>query len=529
MDARKRRKRRLAEPLFIAGLVVFSGAVFMRLWKLSNIPGILGDESWYGLQALKLLAGQPVRWRTPTTPWMNPFYISLVALTHLVLPASEYALRLPGAMCGLAALAGNYFSARALFGRRTARISTLALSVLAVNIAYSRFGWDSSQIALFTILLFYSSLAIAAARNPGRFIFFAAILYPAAVLVHAVNALTVVFPLTALAVRYGRTAVKYMFTGTMRRRLMKWTALSVAIGMALTVVWPGVREFDRIFGSVQSHLANPRLYVRATRGFIDLLSGAGPYTYIAGKVHLPAARTIIVCLVMLASIVVFFRTYRHQGRTDRLLWGSTAAALFLFFAFTGAFGLSPERERYALFLPAPIVLCMARSFSVARAAAGKKRGGLLTGAGLVLALVLLGDFYFNVFYFIEATGGPSERQLVTGKVDPKFAAVRHVLSNIPEGRKVYVLVDGWALRSTGQYLAHGRSEPDVREAKPPTEGTWKPAVDGPYWIITYKNGVLPDRLAGAIKEKLVTKNFKNYAGRTVVVVLGPSAGPNSLE
>jgi len=526
-DTLTKRQRRRTGPLFVAGLVIFAGAVFLRFWKLSNIPGILGDESWYGLQALKLLSGGSIRWSTPTTPWLNPFYISLVTLAHVMLPPSEPALRLPAVLSGLAALAVNYFSARALFGRKTAAVSTLALAVLPVNIAYSRLGWDASQSPLFTIALFYSSLGIAAARKPGRFIFLAAVLYPAAVLVHAANALTFVFPLAAVSARYGRSAGSFMLAGKTHRRLLKWAVAAVCAGAALAIARPAVREFDRVFGSVQSHLADPRLCARAAKGFIDLLSGAGPYAYIAGVVHFAVARAVLVSLLAVASAAVFFRTYRHQGKTDRLLWCSLAAALAVFFAFTGAFALRPERERYALFLPAPIVLCTARSFVVAGAAVGRRKRAILTCAGLALALTFLGDFYCNVFRFIEATGGRSERQLVTGKTDPKFAALRHVLSQIPEGQPAHVLVEDWALRNAGQYLAHGRAGLHVREAPPPAEGSWKPTAEAPYWIITYPDGALEARLDDSIKRKLARKSFRSYDGRAAVVVLGPSSGTDA--
>ena len=45
-----------------------------RTSDLGNLPGINGDEGWYGVQVNSMLAGRPFAMRTPTGLPLNPFF-----------------------------------------------------------------------------------------------------------------------------------------------------------------------------------------------------------------------------------------------------------------------------------------------------------------------------------------------------------------------------------------------------------------------------------------------------------------------
>src|SRR5688500_10239541 len=140
---------------------LLSVAVGMRIWQLDHVPGINGDEAWYGIQAMRLLNGEAVAWQTPTNNVLNPlFFVPLTAL-HMIASPSAALLRWPSALSGILALVLNYVLCRRTFDRPTALVTTVLLAVLPVNIAYSRFGWDTSQTLLTTLPAVYLPLLAA--------------------------------------------------------------------------------------------------------------------------------------------------------------------------------------------------------------------------------------------------------------------------------------------------------------------------------------------------------------------------------
>ena len=154
--------------LLLNTLGLLSVATWLRCHALGNVPGVNGDEAWYGVRAWWLLHGGPYGgWHTPTGNPLNPLFVGPLALLHLWLPPSIALLRSVAVAGGLAALAINWLLCRWVFDRRTAAISTLLLAVLPINIAYSRFAWDASQSLAATLPVVY--LALAAVRFPERF------------------------------------------------------------------------------------------------------------------------------------------------------------------------------------------------------------------------------------------------------------------------------------------------------------------------------------------------------------------------
>ena len=65
-------------------------------------------------------------------------------------------------------------------------VSTVVLAVLPINIAYSRFGWDSSQSLLFTLPVVHLSLLAIRGPQGRRWLAGAAAALAAATLVTAV-------------------------------------------------------------------------------------------------------------------------------------------------------------------------------------------------------------------------------------------------------------------------------------------------------------------------------------------------------
>ena len=82
--------------LTIITLVILSISIFLRIFALDNIPGISGDEAWYGILALEILAGEvAIDLHTPSGNLLNPFYILPVMATHFFFEPSYLLLRIP--------------------------------------------------------------------------------------------------------------------------------------------------------------------------------------------------------------------------------------------------------------------------------------------------------------------------------------------------------------------------------------------------------------------------------------------------
>jgi hypothetical protein len=180
-------------------------AVWFRCRSLDHIPGLNGDEAWYGVEAWKLLHGGQFSSHTPTGNLSNPFFFGPLVLLQACCRPSIAVLRSVSVASGLLALAVNWLLSRWVFDRRTARISTLALAVLPINIAYSRIAWDASQSLLATLPVLYLSLA--AVRFPARqdrLTAAAIVSLLAAVLVHPTNIFAGAAIVAALAARWRR-------------------------------------------------------------------------------------------------------------------------------------------------------------------------------------------------------------------------------------------------------------------------------------------------------------------------------------
>ncbi len=137
--------------------VLLAVAVGLRLWQLDRLPGVNGDEAWYGALAQRWLDGESIGWRTPTGNPLNPFFLFPLIRAARVLGAVDRVVAPPAVVSGLLACAANCVLCRSVFDRRTAILSTVLLAVLPINLAYSRFAWDASQSLLLTVFVLYAA------------------------------------------------------------------------------------------------------------------------------------------------------------------------------------------------------------------------------------------------------------------------------------------------------------------------------------------------------------------------------------
>ena len=109
-------------------MLLLTISVAMRLWRLDSVPGLNGDEAWYGVQALEWLDGpandgDSFSWRTPTGNLITPFFFLPQVLVHLYFEPGTATLRATAVTSGILALALNYWLCCQVFDRRTATIA----------------------------------------------------------------------------------------------------------------------------------------------------------------------------------------------------------------------------------------------------------------------------------------------------------------------------------------------------------------------------------------------------------------------
>ena len=131
-------------------LAVFgTGIAFRSLW-LANIPGINGDEAWYGAQLRDL---PHFTWHTPSGNIVDPFHMLPLALSQFLFPSGFLALRLPSLLSGLLLIGLGWLIFRKSLSPTVALIFALLVAGSPDLIAYSRFGWDASHTGLATLFV----------------------------------------------------------------------------------------------------------------------------------------------------------------------------------------------------------------------------------------------------------------------------------------------------------------------------------------------------------------------------------------
>ena len=124
LDVRDRR-------IVTAAIVALLGtAISFRLLRLASVPGVSGDEGWWGIQALAWLSGRPYEAHTTSGNPIDLFFLVPLALSHAIAPPSFLLLRIVPALVNLLALPVGFWFVRRLYGNTTAWIHTVGLAIM---------------------------------------------------------------------------------------------------------------------------------------------------------------------------------------------------------------------------------------------------------------------------------------------------------------------------------------------------------------------------------------------------------------
>jgi hypothetical protein len=524
----------------LQGIALLLVAVWFRCRSLGNLPGINGDEAWYGLRALEIIGGQPFPYSTPTGNPLNPFFLGPVTLLHAWFGPSVTLLRSVAVASGLMALALNWLLCRWIYGRTTAAICTICLAVLPINIAYSRFAWDSSQSLLATLPVVY--FALAAIRFPQRRGWFtaAAILSEAvAMLVHPANIFAAAVPAAALA--------SYLRWSDIRRlgdryASARWIALVLAL--ALIPIVMGCTYWLRSAGPsvVTSRLVGVKTIVQE-QGFVHfavlyprLFTGGTVYGYLAGSRswlewpygELAAGGGIDVLLfwiVLAAAVVTLWRSQKNENRAeDRVLVVTWALSVIGFLLVAGPPALVPGYERYGICLIAPTILLLARGMAtMLQSAAGT--GRLMLGAAALSGWLLLADCQTHYFAYIERTGGCAHRTFRTAAEEPKQTAVNLILAQREPGT-TWILSSAYWNELPLRYLAW--PAPEVRVVgSEQAEGSPEIATalaEGRVWYVEFTGSKELQQVRSALADRELHEwQIKDYGDRPLLSIVHAAA------
>ena len=124
-----------------------------RLWHLDSIPPVFfHDECDNTVNAIQILQGQgPGIFGLDWKP-QPALAVHLIALSLEAAGPSVTSVRLPSALLSLLALLPFFFLARRLCGPVPALFAAVLLAVHPGYLHFSRSGWESVQICLWTLL-----------------------------------------------------------------------------------------------------------------------------------------------------------------------------------------------------------------------------------------------------------------------------------------------------------------------------------------------------------------------------------------
>ena len=337
------------------GLVTLVGLV-LRVIGIDHLPGVNGDEAFYGVHALAWLHGASFfDLRTGTHLPMNPPYFGLVVALHRLFEPSVLTLRLAPLLHSYAAVALAYVLFRGR-GRAFAALFACVLALLPMHLGYARFAWDSSAVP--TVMLL--ALAAATRRRP----LWTLLAFGLCLWVHPMTmfaAPVLLAPL--LEAWWPRTAAGVP-------RLPSWRVVFAALALfeVLVVALVVLVHFNALPPPVLIVLRGPILLdapvrlvspleaIEFLRLYIDLLSGATLYRYITGS--LPETASVLHQLgglVIIGGVIGLGvrRLWATRSWQDLAVVIGLALSLLAAYLAGGSMIVDVATSRYGMFLTVP--------------------------------------------------------------------------------------------------------------------------------------------------------------------------------
>lgn len=469
--------------------IVIAIAIMFRVHALDRLPGLNGDEAWYGVQAQRWAAGEPMRWRTPSGNLPGPLQIGWMLLLQAIFAPSVALLRVPALISSLAAMGLTYATGWRFFDRTTAMIMLLLTAALPANIAYARFGWDPSHIGLIILAACWAALA-------GRPLL-SALAFALALIVHPTSAFA--GPFLSLAF-LGADLERHGRSPALKRSGLHVALLVAALGLLAITTSQG--QVGAGIPALKGRLTQPLEPAIFLLLFERLLSGETVYSFITGQ-GLGAVRHVAdalgIALLAMLVIVGIARSWKKRLGLSAGIVAGWLASLAIFFLVAGNEALQPHYERYALVLIVPTVLAL--GVLIRRLFPQRGSEGRAIVFTLAITTSLLAGFWLRYFVVLEREGSVSATAFWTGPREPKQVAVERILAATGVSGPAQVIAEDWWLYQPLAYLAHGKGL-DLVDAGWPGPPSAVPRPPGGTYMLVFGGSEMDRRIAAAHHARL---------------------------
>jgi hypothetical protein len=482
---------RLIRAIVAVSVFTVAAGLVARTWQLDRLPGINGDESWYGCNAFRFIHLLPIWWHTPVGNRINPFYQGLIFYEHAVLrmAPSFLALRIPAAVAGILTVGLTYPLLRRVLPPRVAWVTLILVASSPVLIVYSRIGWDSCQTPLIGMLVLWAAFSARWMLLVGCF--------GIAVVVHPTNVylapIAVAIAASHFGAALGRSGAKERGELILRGSLV--FLITVAATAAAVRAW-GSNWPRPDMAEIWSRLTSLAGWREAADLFPKLITGLTAIRFTAGAIdhgimveHTAALKVGLVLLVVYASIrLIQLRRWPEVS----LLAGISLSFVALYLTA----GPNPFRfnwDRYALFLVVPGILAFACLLEVSITSTSRLLGVVVVCA--CAQFLTVGEHYFRRLAQTGGNDGPAFRTSVR---EPKASVVDAITRNVP-GR-VTIFAEDWWCYMPIHYLmeANSRVAVEMVEGSPEAHlAQMAPESGRRYFAVGFSSGIYSKFLAGS--------------------------------
>lgn len=469
-------KSTLGLLLYVICAALIVVGVILRVLQLDQVPGVNGDEAWYGVQAQwfldeyvykkELPPVERVNFRTPTGNVWNPFLMIPRILLDAMYAPSVWSLRLPALLSGLLTLLFNWSLCRRALNPVVAWLTTALLALLPITVIYSRLDWDACQSVMFCLPLLYLPWIAEHRELSGvRTAIYFGLALLAALLVHPTNIFIV--PLSAMLFWPRISAAAKLELSLYSRVLLAAAVLSAAFSLGISRgAWAGVA-----WQNVNSALG------QWSHDTLGLFHGATVYGSISLPAdELPTARFWLLLMCFPTGILLiwtritdkkplFPQRIATSSQRYAALFDGTCLAWLCFLGVAGPSAISPGYERYGLWMIAPGILLIVMAYAALASQSAAVKRGIALLAAMQIALMIAGYWhYFQQRFQVPAT----EQRLAhwTYRTDnfadwsEIHAELERTSKSAPQGpRKILCIEENdpqrWWFEWKWRYLSHG--------------------------------------------------------------------------
>lgn len=476
-------------------------SIYMRWVSLSNIPGINGDEAEYGVRMMWLLDTGKMDWFTYMGNVINPFYYGLVLVSVGIFGNQAFALRLPATVVGTALIGLTYWLVGKMWGKKVGVIASLVMAVMPINIAYSRFGWDTSQTTTACLVLLWV--------GHQRKWWWLLLATAAALLVHPTN----IFILPTVMGVWLSSLEGPIKSARWRAELFKLAIMTLILAILVSQL-PGVGQegFKEALSSLK-----PQSLAAFWHGGARFITGAAVYRFISGAVPGEGgAGYELAGIVWIGWIIYSSRKFRRSfSRAEKGLLLGFGASVASYMVMVGEYGFIPGYERYGLWSVVPLVIVTSLLLNYwTSESKNPARWRLLL---LLLAVVTLGNFKTNYFDYIKSTGGTALDAFVTAETEPKQLAVE--LIEEESGGEALVFTEDWWVYWPIQYFSLDKNiQVDHMDFKIAMHAKVREEFDKGRFLVGFDGEMFEEQLADIPPDSYDYWEINDYSGREIIKI-----------